>query len=231
MPVFLPPLCPDCGRAPGQQHQNWCPDDGPVEGPKRAMPDKPILFSAAMIRALLDGRKTQTRRVLKPEPYEFRGEWWITDRVSGDCQLDDWVNDRIGIGPRFAIGDRLWVREAHAFDGPMVRYCATDDVHELRKKRPSIHMPRWASRLTLTVTDVRVQRVQEISEADAVAEGIIPSEEPNEMKWEHYAPHGVAFRTLWDSLNGPRGYGWDANPWVAAYTFTVARQNIDQVAK
>jgi hypothetical protein len=90
-------------------------------------------------------------------------------------------------------------------------------------------MPRWASRLTLTVTDVRVQRVQEISEADAVAEGVTPSEEPNEMKWEHYAPHGVAFRTLWDSLNAKRGYGWDANPWVAAYTFTATRQNIDQV--
>ena len=239
MPVFLPPHCPDCGRAPGQQHQDWCPDDGPVEGPKRAMTDKPILFSAAMIRALLDGRKTQTRRVLKPEPYEFRGEWWITDRVSGDCQLDDWVNDRIGIGPRFAIGDRLWVREAHAFDGPMVRYCATDDVHELRKKRPSIHMPRWASRLTLTVTDVRVQRVQEISEADALSEGVEHSQDRsrgNVIGWRDYLERGGkcgtargSFQSLWNSLNAQRGYGWDANPWVAVYTFSVALQNIDQV--
>ena len=87
-------------------------------------------------------------------------------------------------------------------------------------------MPRWASRLTLTVTDVRVQRVQDISEGDIAAEGI--------ARGFSGGPHGEEglyedFADLWDSLNAPRGYGWDANPWVAAYTFTVQRQNIDQM--
>ena len=197
------------------------------------MTDKPILFSAAMIRALLDGRKTQTRRVLCAADPSDDAEEGYRDfplpYVAFGAPV--YENPEDGNVYRFrrtyAIGDRLWVREAHAFDGPMVRYCATDDVHELRKKRPSIHMPRWASRLTLTVTDVRVQRVQEISEADALAEGICASDV------QMYPELGTArhhFEDLWDSLNYARGYGWDANPWVAAYTFTVARQNIDQVA-
>lgn len=220
------------------------------------MTDRPILFSGPMVRALLEGRKTQTRRVLKPEPYEYRGEWWVTDRVSGDCKLDDWVNDRSGIGPRFAIGDRLWVREAHAMM-PRLAYrmsIGTGTIDQIEhpsdgysaalfregfdrtgrpRWRPSIHMPRWASRLTLTVTDVRVQRLQEISEADAMAEGV----EQDTDGWRDYLMPSTqccvtardSFRTLWDSLNAKRGYSWDANPWVAAYSFTVHCRNIDQM--
>lgn len=100
--------------------------------------------------------------------------------------------------------------------------------------RPSIHMPRWASRLTLTVTDVRVERLQDISEADAIAEGCPVSTMPgtighplcpvgfNEMGTPIYW-----FRELWNSINGPDA--WDANPWVVALTFDVARRNIDAV--
>lgn len=103
-------------------------------------------------------------------------------------------------------------------------------------------MPRWASRLTLTVTDVRVQRVREITEADALSEGVTRCAWSESLagdgrrEWwvddvtnSHPTPLGP-FMELWNSLNAKRGYGWDANPWVAAYTFTVVRTNIDQVA-
>lgn len=192
------------------------------------MTDKPILFSAPMIRALLDGRKTQTRRVLKPQPGDL-GRGFL------DCKLP------------YAIGYRLWVREAFVtgfdiddeFGRPVgdrkVWYRATDsgltwydpDTESTLDNppwRPSIHMPRWASRLTLTVTDVRVQRVQEISEADAREEGCA-------MNWigeqRRYGTWRDGFSKLWDTLNAPRGFGWEVNPWCCAISFRVDRANID----
>lgn len=200
------------------------------------MTDKPILFSGPMIRALLEGRKTQTRRVLKPQPVES----FSTFSEYADA----------GIERRFLIphapGWRLWVREAHyltddgeseyavfAADEASVKEHFTDmqatmashpsiDWSKHLRLRPSIHMPRWASRLTLIVTDVRVQRLQEISEADAIAEGMTF---PHGMEWG--CDPVDAFRTLWNSLNADRGFGWDANPWVSATTFTVHKCNID----
>ena len=208
------------------------------------MTDKPIIFSAPMVRALLAGTKTQTRRILKPQPPE-----WVTRMThEGRC---GWIGSGDGHGTLMhapcAVGDRLWVREAlicatenmgkFASFADVVCY-AEDGSTALREfqmvnwpwKRETLNvrfMPRWASRLTLIVTDVRVQRVQSITEADAVEEGVSPISEPDDRKWEHYAPHGVAFRALWNSLHGPGA--WDANPWVAALTFTVHRQNIDQM--
>lgn len=171
------------------------------------MTDHCINFLPYQVRAALDGRLSQTRRVLK--------------------------YDKCGAPIMPAVeGDRLWVREAHAFDGPLVRYYATDDVHELRKKRSPIHMPRWASRLTLVVTDVRVQRVQEISEDDAEAEGV---EKFGIATWRDYQSDGVShvvlncrnsFRTLWNSIHGEDA--WDRDDWVSAISFTVHRCNIDQ---
>lgn len=197
------------------------------------MADRPIHFSAPMVRALLDGRKTQTRRVLKPQPPT--GLMPECFAIAGEAQP---------IGARWSRGDRLWVREnwqalSHGDYLPTksqpcdLRYAATEPLACLTSEvrgypwRPSIHMPRWASRLTLTVTDVRVQRLQDISEADARAEGVSTIPEPNDLKWEHYSPHGVAFVALWNSIHGPGA--WDANQWVAAYTFTVHRCNIDQM--
>ena len=116
-----------------------------------------------------------------------------------------------------------------------------DPEKEVRWK-PSIFMPRWASRLTLTVTDVRVQRLQEISTDDAKSEGIPEFAEDagriglpavsgiDGCEWDNRSSV-ENFRLLWDSLNAKRGYGWDANPWVSAYTFTVHRQNIDQMER
>lgn len=230
------------------------------------MTDRPILFSAPMVKALIAGRKTQTRRVLTsqvedcdcmlhgpemyhPVVYDKNGEmdagapqWGVY------CECGDW-----GMRVRFQPGDRLWVKETFAIDGHMrqdrggqagVRYYATDDVHELRKKRPSLFMPRWASRLTLTVTDVRVQRLQEISEEDALAEGVTDFAESCDRpgSWEglkHEGRVGVtlvtfgsavrAYNALWDSLNQKTGKRWDDNPWIVACTFRVELRNIDRV--
>lgn len=250
------------------------------------MPDRPIIFSGPMVRALLDGRKTQTRRVLKiPTKGEYiRSDMggWAASTVGGKgTYLDpamtipapEWPcvwNQTTGttILAPYTAGDRLYVREAHALVpssayrcSPGVPYAVNDeDPYQAcvyregweRSQpgtgwRPSIHMPRWASRLTLTVTDVRVQRLQEISEADAVAEGVTrcawaeAMAEDGRMEWHvpestpgeypgltnaHPSPVG-AFWELWNSLHGPEA--WDANPWVVALTFTVQHGNIDQI--
>lgn len=209
------------------------------------MTDKPIIFSAPMVRALLAGTKTQTRRILKPQPPE-----WVTRMThEGRC---GWIGSGDGHGTLmhvpYAVGDRLWVREAFItgfdiddeFGRPVgdrkAWYRVTDrgltwydpDTETTLDNPPwksSTQMPRWASRLTLIVTGVRVQRLQDITEADAVEEGVSPISEPDDRKWEHYAPHGVAFRALWNSLHGPGA--WEANPWVAAITFDVQHCNID----
>jgi hypothetical protein len=171
------------------------------------MKEKPILFSSAMVRAILEGRKTQTRRVVRLEPggngygmlcragryieVGAYGPTWIP--IGGGprelCPRDVWMQYAA-----YQPGDTLWVRETWAeFDKPpKVEYRADCDHYEyglatirrddlavprvIDRWRPSIFMPRWASRITLEVTDVRVQRVQEISEDDAVAEGVTPCE-------------------------------------------------------
>jgi hypothetical protein len=188
------------------------------------MADRPIIFSGPMVRAILDGRKTQTRRVLKPQPDTDGGEHWVQYpkgwvlAVNGN---DEWRRRLL-----YAPGDRLWVREAFARDSMIangVRYAATDAIHELRVKRPSIHMPRWASRLTLIVTDVRVQRLHEISEDDARAEGAIPNPTSGIDVGGLYRS---AFCTLWCNVHRSED-AWIENPWVAAITFTVRHCNID----
>lgn len=223
------------------------------------MNNRPILFSGPMVRALLDGRKTQTRRVLKPQP-DLRGLVSFGTVLAGQRCVAYRAEIEAGtLRLPCAPGDLLWVREAFGFgsrphpihgsvDG--VEYRADEvlieapdliDLHTPKTPdgfcygdvmgdgwRPSIHMPRWASRLTLRVTDVRVQRVQEISEGDAKAEGVEPF---GGRDAEYEALHArISFEALWDSLNARRGYGWGANPWVAAYTFEVIRQNVDEVA-
>lgn len=219
------------------------------------MADRPILFSAPMIQALLDGRKTQTRRLLKTKittrggPSIFDGSW--ADSYVLDPGNQSWRES----GYQWRTGDGLWVREAHYMtddgDSEFAIFAADEeDVaahleqtaslkashptanwarHE--KLRPSIHLPRWASRLTLIVTDVRVQRLQDISEEDAKAEGVDPETSPlGRPGW--FGAAGIkassakgAYRHLWDSINGPGA--WAANPWVSAITFTVHHANID----
>ncbi|MDO8983958.1 hypothetical protein [Cypionkella sp.] len=217
------------------------------------MTDKPILFSAPMVRALLAGTKTQTRRALPTAHPKFPG----LNRMRNDLLIDpqevwywDGVYDGVGASMRLRIapGDRLYVREhwraASAYDDlspsdmggeESIRYEADQawqtwgwpvPVGLEGRFRQGIHMPRWASRLTLTVTEVRVQRLQDISEADAVAEGA------DAASIRMYPELGTArhwYQDLWNSINGESA--WDKNPWVAAYSFTVQNGNIDQVAK
>jgi len=208
-----------------------------------------------MVKALIGGRKTQTRRIIKPQPEQnVAGLWvWPPDWVKGIARYGVAVQtNEAGLiqtlmyDPArcvgYAPGDRLWVREAHrcngwATDVATVFYRASEgdgytamceqwpiaDHKPLpvsMQWRPSIHMPRWASRLTLIVTDVRVQRLQNISEDDARAEGAKP--------WTGACQSYVTdFAAIWRAINGPDT--WDANPWVVALTFDVHRGNIDEV--
>jgi hypothetical protein len=232
------------------------------------MADRQIIFSAPMIRALQDGRKTQTRRIITPGNSLFNGgrwsalhkrqEWdwegaWVDGgpspmgnpgpylKLPWQAGDDDFEGSVHRIYPVIQPGDRLWVKEAVAWvSGWGWRYRAdNDDLSEKREQgevgrwRSPIHMPRWASRLTLTVTDVRVQGVQEIAEADAVAEGVNPCLEGNQCPdGRHggccamYDPN-AAFYVLWNSLHGPDA--WNANPWVWVKTFDVHLGNIDSI--
>lgn len=209
------------------------------------MTDRPILFSAPMVRALLDGRKTQTRRVLggRGEVDIFKPGVW-SDSYVLDPGNAEW---RERYTP-FTIGDRLWVKEtwrAHRVHdsikpseierGSRVWYEADgrDNCDQHGKTRVSIFMPRWASRMTLTVTDVRVERLQDCSEADALAEGVVEYEPTMEDPAEFSAFDGTdvfnnavsAYRDLWNRINGPAA--WEANPWVVAVSFDVRKGNID----
>lgn len=202
-----------------------------------AVRERPIILNTEMVQAILDGRKTQTRRVIKKHP---DAKFQFINGVDGRSEWKLWSGMKV-LGPRCPYGqpgDRLWVRETF-FErmknpclGGSVRdvwYRADDKYGDVRWK-PSIHMPRWASRITLEVTDVRAERVQEISTDDIVAEGTPPMKgilcennideltKPSDgtrspLFWS------ISFRELWDSINKKRGFGWDANPWVWAITF------------
>jgi hypothetical protein len=196
--------------------------------------ERPILFSAPMVRAILDGRKTQTRRLATGRGNSY--------------------------GER---GDRLWVRETWAHDGPSLDavrtahedamaslgygpyYRATEVAPDTLRWRPSIHMPRWASRITLEVTDVRVQRLHEITEEDAIAEGArrfddIPDPHPYGQgnRWSMFEPTTTdvclrsarfAFANAWNVIHGGAKWNctgkpdpWSGNPTVWAISFRVA---------
>jgi hypothetical protein len=209
--------------------------------------ERPMLFTAPLVRAILDGRKTQTRRIFKlPSWAEWdtgpgRGEA-TGDILPKDPANRGWYHIEELVCPYGSVGDRLWVREtcrAHelnsGLDGVLYpaddKFIPIDDTQEsvdrwivlnsYRDKKgatvPAIHMPRWASRITLEITDVRTQRLQDISEADAEAEGVdflrrVPDAD------ETLDARGL-FRCLWDGIYEARGLGWDANPWVHAISF------------
>ena len=181
------------------------------------MTERPILFSAPMVRALLAGTKTQTRRVVKPRKDRDMGCELAPSELAGEVNGGEFRNAYC------APGDRLWVRES--FIHEPADYCweasvsipsrpastvYRADVADPRGGRwtPSIHMPRALSRITLEVIGVRVERLRDISTADCWAEGIAAS--PDVDPWHEY-------RALWESINGPGS--WDANPWVWCVAF------------
>lgn len=191
------------------------------------MKERPILFKAPMVRAILDGSKTQTRRVVKQDREGLL-----------DCKpTPAWDAFWQCVAcPYGKPGDRLWVRETWSadawFDGnapndiPDSAYIAyVSGRHAVAwpaamgKVRASIHMPRWASRILLEVTDVRVERLQDISEADARAEGVKVDGNGHAVRDEVVNVGGArtAFAELWESINGPDS--WAANPWVWVIEF------------
>lgn len=212
--------------------------------PATAVREKPIIFSGAMVRAILSGAKTQTRRVVKPtigpDAYwsKWEGECWRASGIIGDIPIP-W-RSKILYSPHGDAGDRLWVREAwQAYEpqtrrfggnsslaGAQMRAYARppikgESIIEYRADRPgsacgwrsSLHMPRWASRLTLRITAIRVERLSDISNDDARAEGVdaIP-DAPAALS------HRTAFAGLWDKING-KTFPWAANPWVWCVSF------------
>jgi len=198
--------------------------------------EKPILFNDEMVRAILEGRKTQTRRVVKPAkckdslcqlaPHEIAGE--VNQGRHQNC-------------PYGKAGDRLWVREAHAFvpepayrrsigiyqqinpadDYEACVYRENFDRSRSFPWRPSIHMPRWASRITLEIANVRVERLQDISLADARDEG-----GPTQGHSGAPISYRKGFRHLWSQINGPDD--WDRNPWVWVIEFKRTTQEATQ---
>jgi len=197
---------------------------------------KPIIMSAESVRAILDGRKTQTRRVIKPQP------WWIEPpSLEGDKWVGVYSKDPNVTNPTYEvrcpypIGSRLWVREtwtrARTWTGKPWIYKAELTAEEwarreeIAKRNPPdpsgyvlrwnspIFMPRRASRITLEVTGVRAERLQDIAYPDIVAEGY---PDPN-----HPYPARMWYMALWDSINGKR-YPWASNPWVWVVEFAVA---------
>lgn len=218
---------------------------------------RPILFSAPMVKAIFAGAKTQTRRVVRPQFHQLWGYGVGIGRDTFAAHVD--ITDSKGQWrwlqcPFGKPGDHLWVRESfHVVNGAQrwkdgtILYRA--DVGEnvggvyvdCAKWKPSIHMPRWASRITLEVVEVRIQRLQEITPADAIAEGAVEwgtresiRRNFNESGHRRETPIGSnvfdgtkrnvpylvnAFVELWDSINERRGHGWTVNPWVWVVTF------------
>ena len=217
------------------------------------MSSKPILFSGPMVRAILEGRKSQTRRVVKPQPnpeywQEIVPGWYSPTVIRNGLEepgpeVYGFASEDEGWRcPYGAPGDSLWVRETwkpyfHLNENGSVKdegiyYKATGSrrmmdlepgtwsMRKADKWRPSIHMPRWASRISLSVKDVRVERVQDITYDAVVAEGVW------DMMWAVDFTKSMKYPTwksewvrTWDALNAKRGYSWESNPWVWVVEF------------
>ena len=221
--------------------------------------EHPIIFSGSMIRAILDGSKSQTRRVISPQPVdedECGPYIQVPEVTDWGCGETLTFMGRKHIKCPYGVpGDTLWVRETarvvgafvpsvenilleYRADGGLARPRWLNTVAQTRwlvrnhegRWMPSIHMPRWASRISLTVKDVRVERVQDITADDCINEGI---EAVTQDAYEYDcdgAPNNKyqvldedamleSFQELWDSINGKRGYGWASNPWVWVVEF------------
>ncbi|HIF7652191.1 TPA: hypothetical protein ACX4IJ_001808 [Klebsiella pneumoniae] len=206
------------------------------------MTERGMIFNAEMVRALLDGRKTQTRRPVKfPVHDKNLGCELAGNELAGELSAGNYLNSAFG-----KPGDRIWVRETWNKYGGLLTYRADHDwIDDMRKETvctakwvPSIHMPRWASRILLEITDVRVERLNAISEEDAQREGVhtevwdqtvvarnYAARDEFFQFWSEDMPHYVemnqlyrsSFRSLWESIYGAEK--WQANPWVWVIEF------------
>jgi len=192
--------------------------------------EKPILFSTEMVKAILNGKKTQTRRIIRPHIKNRKIKnisWGKFPGSKGENWIVNYENDITNYFgytkcPYGEIGDILWVRETWAQlkkeTGIRFAYKASDkypfgEKYIVKFKwRPSIHMPRVAARLFLKVKSIKVERLQDISEEDVLAEGIEKSIFP-------YQPMKPLFKKLWNSIKAKSGFEWDVNPWVWVVEF------------
>jgi len=209
-----------------------------------------------MVRAILEGRKTQTRRVITPQPIHDGTFWtWKPDSIDRgwtDKPEDRYNDPTLGnialrsLCPYGRPGDRLWVKERFALHKDSDRLSPKNAPKDCRfyfdehgrqtgtnprigRWRSSRFMPRWHSRIDLEITDVRAERVQDISAEDAIAEGVesVGRAGGKDIAWRLYANGATgctnrpedSYSTLWDSINKERGYGWDANPWAWVIEF------------
>jgi hypothetical protein len=225
------------------------------------MKERPILFSTEMVQAILEGRKSQTRRIMNPQPSLFDRLWMWTKKkmvyaLPNQGELETSCLGIWQVCPYGKSGDRLWVREtwglgaiedtswdhaayiAYKADGKIdlpidykkckrISLTSRPDLKTyINHWRPSIHIPHWASRITLEVVNVRVERVRDITEDDALAEGCEPvmRDSGGVTPWgaEIEIPcYHEGYAELWDKINAKRGYGWDANPYVWVIEFKV----------
>lgn len=214
------------------------------------MKESPILFSTDMVKAILEGRKTQTRRMIKPQPKEnmqyfgWKTPEYLEVAFGKDTKIDSLHKPRFG-----DIGDMLWVRETFCLTQPthpeayhfgykcgimLISDWEASEKYDFSKPdvwKPSIHMPKEAARIWLQITDVRVERLQDISDEDAIAEGI--EKHPDDKTNIHYRNYHhkdflmitpkYSFKTLWESIHSYDS--WDANPWVWVISYNVLSRN------
>jgi len=224
--------------------------------------ERPIIFSGEMVKAILNGKKTMTRQVVKTQPRDECTEI-ATSACFGHVEYRSTSEDRQTQSilakikcPYGKIGDRLWVRETHHVVGGIADY----EIEEIKQGLQDVKnfvsyktdgygnpcdggwttpmfMPRWASRILLEIIDIRVERLQDISEADALKEGIrnynfeMEDSPDTYVGYTHlqkddgkstlYKTPAIAFERLWDTLNAKKGYPWSSNPWVWAIEFKV----------
>lgn len=234
--------------------------------------ERGMIFNAEMVRAILSGQKTQTRRIMKSQPYQSKsrkGDYWfscnkmqsmvhVSDFIPGNSAIPDAHEFFSKCCPFGAIGDRIWVRETWMPDAPrdgtwpsvefygckgaplsMIPTRFKKPEHCIHRAswcgermigwKPSIHMPRWASRILLEITNVRVERLNDISEQDAIAEGIdtdwLAESQDN---YDCIADHNMTgrltakghFSYLWQSIYGDdKSKCWEKNPWVWCISF------------
>lgn len=244
-----------------------------LNGSSVCFKERPILFSSSMVQALLDGRKTQTRRIIKPQPNQCLVCGKLPINWDKDC-LDGGSHESINYNCPFGnIGEQLWVRETFAFGGAAEKCqpgninlvtqehwlnnnylwyradgespCLGETIGEIMagrgRWRPSIHMPRWASRISLIITGIRVERLQNISAADAIAEGLkaiskdgtsikygipdrdgYPGTDNFGWDWQDWDSDPVkAYKHLWDTISGSDS--WNKNPFVWVIEFRIIK--------